>query len=246
MKFKKDNFMPPLPDGTIEKTLQYEGGATWIFAQRALANTELDCSECRYLEVGPKHGIHTLLIDCHKPKSITCVESPGKLRHNETFLRYNRTWVPHIETEDFEMLYQDFGRFSSKEKYDLLFYCGVLYHNIDQMGHLKKLHDLASEDAYVIFESCTSRNKDLKDKNLIEIHYQPYSDLYRGAVTPIFFPTKLACMSMLEISGWNVLETSDDYSDISNPERVTILCQKGSPMKNPGSASPIEIDSTYE
>ena len=27
MKFKKDNFLPPLPDGTIEKTLQYEGGA---------------------------------------------------------------------------------------------------------------------------------------------------------------------------------------------------------------------------
>ena len=228
MKFVPDHY---LLQGDMTITRQQEGGDTWIFAQRALAKVELDCSDCNFFEVGPKHGLHTLLIDTHQPKSITCVEGPNKLRSNERYLRENRMWIPHVKTEKFEVHYQDFDRFVSEEKYDLIFYAGVIYHNINQMGQLKRLHDIAEDGAYMVFESSTTRSEDLMDKNVVEVHYPPYSPADR-AQTCVFHPSKLACKSMLDIAGWEVIETSDEYEDIANPNRINILCRKGVPRKN--------------
>ena len=228
MKFESDKY---LLQGNMTTTRQQEGGDTWIFAQRALSKVEIDCSDCNFFEVGPKHGLHTLLIDTHQPKSITCVEGPNKLRSNERYLRENRTWIPHVKTEKFEVHYQDFDRFVSEEKYDLIFYAGVIYHNINQMGQLKRLYDIANDGAYMVFESSTTRNEDLIDKNVVEVHYPPYSPADR-AQTCVFHPSKLACKSMLEIAGWDVIETSDSYEDIANPNRINILCRKGTPRKN--------------
>ena len=228
MKFVPDHY---LLQGDMTITRQQEGGDTWIFAQRALAKVELDCSDCNFFEVGPKHGLHTLLIDTHQPKSITCVEGPNKLRSNERYLRENRMWIPHVKTEKFEVHYQDFDRFVSEEKYDLIFYAGVIYHNINQMGQLKRLHDIAEDGAYMVFESSTTRSEDLMDKNVVEVHYPPYSPADR-AQTCVFHPSKLACKSMLDIAGWEVIETSDEYEDIANRNRINILCRKGVPRKN--------------
>ncbi len=228
MKFEVDKF---LLQGNMTTTRQQEGGDTWIFAQRALSNVEIDCSNCNFFEVGPKHGLHTLLIDAHQPKSITCVEGPNKLRSDEKYFRENRQWIPHVKTEKFEVHYQDFDRFVSEEKYDLIFYAGVIYHNINQIGQLKRLYDVAAEGAYMVFESSTTRTEALIDKNVIEVHYPPYSPADR-AQTVVFHPSKLACKSMLDIIGWDVIETSDDYEDIANPNRINILCRKGTPRKN--------------
>ena len=135
MKFEEDKFFV---NGSKEQTIkQYAGGAAWVFAQRALAEFEIDCSDYNFFEVGPKHGLHTLMIDEHKPKSITCVEAPNKLRSNKRFDGENRLWVPHIKTENFELHYQDFDSFVSEKKYDLLFYAGVMYHNINMLGQLQ-------------------------------------------------------------------------------------------------------------
>lgn len=228
MKFVEDKF---LLQGSMETTRKQEGGDTWIFAQRSLANTGLDCSDCRFFEVGPKHGLHTLLIDTHQPKSITCVEGPNKLRSDERYFRENRTWIPHIKTEKFEVHYQDFDHFVSEERYDLIFYAGVIYHNTNQMGQLNRLYDIAAPGAYMMFESSTTRTAEFMDKNIIEVHYPPYSPADR-AQTVVFHPSKLACKSMLDVAGWDIIETSDDYEDISNPDRINILCRKGTPRKN--------------
>ena len=83
----------------------------------------------------------------------------------------------------------------------------------------------------MIFESYTTRNQELSDKNVIEVHYPPYSPADR-AQTVLFHPSKLACKSMLEITGWEVIETSDNYEDIANPDRINILCRKGIPRRN--------------
>ena len=228
MKFESDKY---LLQGNMSATRQQEGGDTWIFAQRALSNIDLDCSSCNYFEIGPKHGLHTVLIDNHQPKSITCVEGPNKLRSDERYFRENRTWIPHIKTEKFEVHYQDFNRFVSQEKYDLIFYAGVIYHNVNQIGQLERLYDIAADGALMVFESSTTRNQDLADRNIIEVHYPPYSPADR-AQTVLFHPSKLACKSMLEITGWEILETSDDYEDIANPDRINILCRKGIPRRN--------------
>ena len=101
------------------------------------------------------------------------------------------------------------------------------------MHQLQKLYDMASENAYMIFESSTSSNLDLVDKNVIEVHYPPYSPIHRNVQTVVFHPTKLACKSMLEICGWEIIETSDDHDDLSHEYRVNILCKKGLLRKNP-------------
>lgn len=230
MKFEYDKFFV---EGSKEITIsQHEGGYAWVFAQRALSSIDIDCSECDFFEVGPKHGMHTLMIDEHNPKSITCVEAPNKLRSNDRFAGENRRWVPHIKTENFELHYQDFDNFVSDRKYNLLFYTGVFYHNVNQIGQLQKLYNISSDDAYMIFESSTTRNEEYMDKNIIEVHYPPYSPMFRDVQTCVFHPSKLACKTMLNIAGWDIVATSDDYEDTLNPERINILCKKGIPRKN--------------
>jgi len=230
MKFKKDSL---LINNNIQDTMLQEGGTTLIFAQRALSKIDIDCSDFKYFEIGPKHGLHTMLIDYHNPKSITCVEAPNKFRNSRKFLEQNYAWVTKIKTEKFDIHYQDFNNFASKEKYGLIFYSGVIYHNTDQMSQLRKLHDIADDNAYMIFESSTTRDETLLDRNVIEVHYKPYSSLDVGAPqTCIFHPSKTACKSMLDISGWDILETSDEYDDLSNKFRINILCKKGNRRKN--------------
>ena len=100
------------------------------------------------------------------------------------------------------------------------------------VGQLRRLYGIATKDAYMIFESSTTRNDELLDKNIIEVHYPPYSDIYRDVQTCVFHPSKLACKSMLGIAGWDIIETSDDYEDLTNPLRITMLCRRGIPRKN--------------
>ena len=230
MQFEADKFFLD----NEEEIRSLEGGISWMFAQRALSKVNIDCSDCHVLEVGPKHGLHTLGIDLHQPKSITCVEGPNKVRSLARRVHEVRdTQWTLLKTEDLELHYQDFDKFISHKKFGLLFYCGVMYHNINQMHQLQKLYELASEDAYMVFESSTSSNVDLLDKNVIEVHYPPYSSYRNEVRTIVFHPTKLACKSMLEIAGWDIIETSDEYDDLSHEHRINILCKKGFQRKNP-------------
>jgi hypothetical protein len=229
MKFVENFF---LINGSVENTLKFEGGSTWIFAQNSLSKFEFDLSNKKYLEIGPKHGHHTRLIDMHQPQSITCIEAPNKFRSDEIYKSQNGSWVSKIKTEKFDFHYQDFITFSSIETYDLIFYSGIIYHNIDQIGHLKKLHSIASEGAFLLFESSTTREESLMDLNVIQVHHPPYSSLYRDMETIRFHPTKKACKSMLEICGWEIVDDTDNYENLSNRERIAILCRKSIPVRN--------------
>lgn len=229
MKFQKNLF---LINGSLERTLQVEGGSTIVFAQNALAQVGFDSEGIHFFEVGPKHGVHTLVIDSYNPASITCVEAPNKFRSAELFTTQNGKWISKIRTESFEIHYQDFSNFVSARKYDLLFYCGVMYHNVDQMNQLKKLHDLAADGAMLVFESSTVRTQSLQDMNVIEVHHPPYSEFFRGIETCSFHPSKKACKSMLEIAGWTIVDETDNHPELANPERIALLCSRGQQKRN--------------
>lgn len=230
MIFETDKYFV---SGSKDVTLhQHEGGYVWIFAQRELAKLKMNCSDCDYFEVGPKHGLHTLMMNEYEPKSITCVEAPNKLRTPKRFSEETSRWVPHIKTEKFELHYQDFDEYISQKKYDLLFYAGVMYHNINMIGQLQKLYELSKENAYMVFESSTTRTEEFMNKNVIEVHYPPYSPMYRDVQTNVFHPSKLACKSLLDMAGWEVLSTSDEHDDIAKPDRISILCKRSIPRKN--------------
>lgn len=229
MKFQENLY---LVNGSEVDTLSLEGGSTWIFAQNSLAAIHYDLTGKSYFEVGPKHGLHTMLIDLYEPGSITCVEAPNKFRSQQHYARENGSWVSRIRTENFDFHYQDFGKFTSIKKYDLLFYSGIIYHNVDQMGQLRKLHEISNDDAFMVFESSTTRNESLIDLNVVEVHHPPYSSLYRNIETCSFHPSKKACKSMLEMSGWEIIDDSDNYKNLSNRERIIILCKRSTPKRN--------------
>jgi len=229
MKFEKNRV---LLDGSIEKTRDFEGGNFWLFIQNALAAVGFDASGIKYFEVGPKHGLHTVAIDNYHPESITCVEAPNKFRSNEIFSRQNGSWVGLVKTEKFDFHYQDFSEYTANKTFDLLFYSGIIYHNIDQIGQLRKLHEIASPGAYLAFESSTTRTESLIDLNVIEVHHPPYSSMYRDVETCLFHPSKKACKSMLEITGWEIVDDSDNHEEFSSLDRISILCKKSTPKRN--------------
>lgn len=172
-----------------------------------LAKLELDPSCLDYLEIGPKHGNHTAYIDKHCPKSITLVELPSKQE-------YLSRWVSTLKSPT-EVCYTDFLRFTSSKKFGLLLFCGVLYHNTEQLRLLKKLRSMSTDDGILVLETATCRTTSLQDTNLIEVFWP---ERYRGVNTIVFLPTKKAVISLVEMSGWDVI-----FKDDSNPERIALV-----------------------
>lgn len=198
---------------TFDKTV--EGSSTLEFMYHELSKIEYDFQDKLVLEVGPKHGLHTEFIDkCGQPKSITCVELSSKESHINQWR--NRIFSP------FNIVYNDLLKYESDQKFDFVLFAGVLYHNNEQLRLLKKLRSMSNDNTIMVFESSTTRNKDLQDKNVIEVHWP---ERFRNVSTIIFHPSKQACKSMLEMSGWEIISSSDDSADMKSEERVNYLCK---------------------
>lgn len=180
-----------------------EGGATFEFVYKNIKSFEgLDV-----LEIGPKHGLHTQLVDSHNPKSITLVELPhkdiswtNKIKSN---LTVKRGWFQNMEFD---------------KKYDVIFFAGVIYHNLDQMGMLMKINDLLKDGGLLVFESSTTRNPEYMNKCVIEVHHPKR---YKGVPTIKFHPSKKAMRAMAEIAGFEIL-AEDGRTEL----RENLLCKK--------------------
>lgn len=190
-----------------------EGGPVCPFMHRALDGA--DASELDVLEVGPKHGLHTKLLSGLKAKSITCVELNEKRGEIDK-------WWEHI-TVPKEIVYSDILKFTTERRFGLILFSGVLYHNQEQLRILRKLHTLAAPGCRLILETATTRTKALQTLNVIEVYWP---EGYRRTKTVRFLPSKLACRSLLEMSGWKIDTTSDDMKELRNINRITIACTK--------------------
>ena len=169
-----------------------------------------DLSNLDILEIGPKDGQHTMFFHKNNVKSLTCVELPNK---KET---HNVRWVKKMKN-NFEIVYEDFLRYKTDKKFDILLCSGVIYHNIEQVRILKKLHSLAKDNATLVFETVTARRPHLNKENIIEVHYP---NTYRDTKTIIFIPSLSAAEAMLDISGWDIVQP------ISKDERYAAYCKK--------------------
>jgi hypothetical protein len=80
----------------------------------------------------------------------------------------------------------------------------------------------------MIFTSSTTRNEKLKDMNVIEVHYPPFTPYYRGVKSCKFHPSRKACMSMLEMTGWEVLFNEERYDDLRYPDddRIALIAKR--------------------
>lgn len=196
---------------------QLEGGGVALFMIDAFEKHNIPIRDKKILEIGPKHGLHTRIIDQNYPKSITCIDLINKKD-------VHQSWLPEIRGK-IDIIYEDIIRFNTEEKFEIILCSGVIYHNTEQIRILKKLWSLSSEDCYLIVESSTIRDKDLKDKNVIQVHWP---ETYRGVAGLIFHPSKKALISMLDMSGWEVVESSDEgiTPEAVNEERITLLCRR--------------------
>lgn len=190
-----------------------EGAPAAVLMQRCLDGFEV--SGVDVLEVGPKHGLHTRLVDAHGPKSITLVELEEKRGMTSA-------WLKDIKSPT-EVFYQDLLRFNTGKRFGLILLAGIIYHNTEQLRLLKKVWALGAPGCKLVFESATTRTPALQALNVIEVHW-PRS--YRDTGTVKFLPSKQACVSMLEMAGWRVLDTSDRHQDEANPDRITVVCER--------------------
>ena len=221
----------------IKSDLTVEGGLVHAFMQDALKG--FDAKGWCVLEVGPKHGMHTKLFDELGAASFTLIELPEK--------RNQQHWIKDIKApvkvfyED--LLRIDFSGPTTGNTFDVILFCGVIYHNTEQLRLLKKLRTVVHSDTVLVFESSTTRSDDLIDKNVIEVHWpKPYRD----TKTVIFYPSKQACRSLLEMAGWKVIITSDDeeLKSHSNPHRFSCVCTPGDIMKTYDDIDHEEVPST--
>lgn len=171
---------------------------------------KVDCADKKILEVGPKHGRHTVLVSSKGAKEITCVDLP----HKKGMIT---RWQKSIKCK-LSVHYEDFLRWQTDERFDVILFAGVIYHNTEQLRLLKKIRALcASEKTILYFESATTRTKDLQNRDVIEVHWpKPYRD----TKTIRFLPSHSACLALLEMAGWEILEV-----DKSNPQRLQVICR---------------------
>lgn len=184
-----------------------EGNVTLRFMQKYLLDY-IDIEGKRVLEIGPKHGLHTKWISKQKPEEITIVELYNKkglswLKKIKSPIIEKRGWFQEIELDG---------------PYDLVLFAGVIYHNLDQMGMLMKIHKLLKKDGIMVFESSTCRNDDFREECVIEVHHP---ERFRDVSTIKFHPTKAAMKAMAEIAGFEILEEDESLED-----RENLLCQK--------------------
>jgi SAM-dependent methyltransferase len=189
-----------------------EGAYVHAFMQEVLS--ESDITGKKVLEVGPKHGLHTSLIDIHKPKSITLVELLSKKIMLDK-------WVDNIKSH-VNVHYCDLLRFQTDEKFDLIIFSGILYHNTEQLRLLKKLRSLASPNAKLVCESATTRNPTFEAQNAIEVLYPAG---YRNGPSIMFLPSKKALISLVSMACWDVDMTSDESSipDVKHDQRLALV-----------------------
>jgi hypothetical protein len=193
------------------KKVQIEGMYSVYFMKKCIEEFGLSLKDKNILEIGPKHGLHTLFIDSFNPKQIDCVDLENKKE-------IHKTWDFKIKSH-MNMYIQDLFHFKSDIKYDLILFNGVIYHLLEQYRSLCLLNDFLSDEGFLFYETATARKEENRDKNIIEVYYP---QKYRDISTITFLPTKQAHLSLLSMAKFETLGTDKE----SKTDRLSAICKK--------------------
>jgi hypothetical protein len=163
----------------------------------------------RILEVGPKHGEDSRLLLSLAPSELVLVDRPDKRD-------MVGAWLPGLvkdgEAADARVTYHE-GLLedvaASLGAFDLIFCCGVLYHNVDQARMLRTLYALARPSALVVVESATIRRRRLADLPLVEVHWPT---TYRDVPTVTHLPSRATIVAWMQMAGFREVGVEDCYS----------------------------------
>lgn len=172
----------------------------------------------KILEIGPKHGLDSIFLASLKPKELILIDLPSKAVKV-------REWLPKVSNLcnttfiEANLLYMSDDQFKNLGRFDLIFCCGVLYHNVEQLRFIKKLYDLTNRNGRLVIESATTRNKKLINLNIVEIHWpKPYRNI--GTITHL--PSRYAIKSWLEMVGFSNVKFHNIYSKKLNLYRAVL------------------------
>lgn len=142
------------------------------------------------LEIGPKTGTHSLFIErFFKPASLTFLERPSKDRED-----YISKWIHKIKC-DHKIIYSDLlmAKELEKEKFDIIFCLGVIYHNVEYFKIFNFLRRLLKDDGYLVLGTVLSYDR----RSSIIINYR------EGQLYDLSRPSKKAIKTILEMTGFD-------------------------------------------
>jgi 2-polyprenyl-3-methyl-5-hydroxy-6-metoxy-1,4-benzoquinol methylase len=166
----------------------------------------------RILEIGPKFGYHSKWIDKNlSPQKLVMLELSQKDS-------YVNEWISELSNPH-EVIYESLlesDKLLLMERFDLIFFTGVLYHNVEHFKILNILRRLLKDDGTMIFQ--TSINIDFKEPVIFINWREP------GQLGSYAYPSKSALFLMLAMTGWDNILHFVEYRPHSNT--VLLTCQK--------------------
>lgn len=162
----------------------------------------------RILEIGPKHGQDSLLLSTLEPAELVLIDLPEKTPRVRQWLStlHGAGSVRWIEGN---FLYLTAEQYLELGQFDLVWCCGVVYHNVEQLRMFRRLFHACRVNGSVVIETATTRNRALSGLNVVEVHW-PHT--YRGVPTITHLPSRRAVQSWLEMVGFSDVRIEDVYS----------------------------------
>jgi len=165
----------------------------------------------RVLEIGPKHGFHSIWIDRELSPDYFCmIELPSKREMSREWGK--KILCPH------EIIYDDMLRCKqlvAMEPFDLVFFTGVLYHNVEQIKMLSVLRNITQPKGMMILQSTIYESNEA----VVKLSWKA------GQLGGYCFPSRKALLLMLSMTGWHNICIFPDYRPKSNT--IIMTCEKG-------------------
>ena len=168
----------------------------------------------RLLEIGAKDGLDTRRLLTLEPKQLTLIDLP---RLEES----NRVWLQQIDSPKIE--YISGNLMYSKlvtmlEPFDLVWCTGVLYHNPEQLRMVRRLYDLLIPGGVLVLESATTRRRQFRRGNCVEIIYPPSEEIkrkYHLSLNITHLPSARGISSWLAMVGFERITPSPCHKRVS-------------------------------
>jgi 2-polyprenyl-3-methyl-5-hydroxy-6-metoxy-1,4-benzoquinol methylase len=154
----------------------------------------------RVLEIGPKDGQDTQRLLTLDPERLTLLDLPSL----ETS---NRAWLTRLDTSRIEYVSANLMYSAAAallEPFDVVWCTGVLYHNPEQLRMVRRLADLMTPGGVLVLESATTRRRQLRGANCVEVLYPPSDEAkrkYHVSLNITHLPSARAIESWLMMVG---------------------------------------------
>jgi len=180
----------------------------------------------RILEIGPRDGLDSRRLAALAPGELVMIDLPEKGEGNRGWL--GEISCPHRYIEA-NYLYMDRAERDRLERFDLIWFTGVLYHNAEQLRLLRALFRQLAPGGWLVLESATLRGpRRIQDGAYVQIHWP---QTFRNTGTITHLPSAGAIRAWLDMAGFAQIVDSNCYAK-TNPDligqRYAALARKGS------------------